>query len=97
LCWGAKAKRGLKVPGLAAHGIIDNLQLVFPELGLAAECPKECSKQKAAISGTNQANSSRGKCSEQEAAIAATIRASPGPGECTEQRATVAATDHANP
>jgi len=97
LCWGAKGKRGLEVPGLAAHGIIDNLQLVFPELGRAAECPKECSKQKAAIPGTNQANSSPGKCSEQEAAIAATIRASPGPGECTEQTATVAATDHANP
>src|SRR6516162_7059376 len=65
LCWGAKGKRGLEVPGLAAHGIIDNLQLVFPELGRAAECPKECSKQKAAIPGTNQANSSPGKCSEQ--------------------------------
>jgi hypothetical protein len=74
------------VPGLSAHGTIDNLQLVFPELGRAAECPRECSKQKAAVPGTNQANSSPGKCFEQEAAIAATIRASPDPGECTEQK-----------
>jgi hypothetical protein len=63
------------VPGLAAHETIDNLQLVFPELGCAAECPRECSKRKAAVPGTNQANSSPGKCSEQEAAIAATNHA----------------------
>jgi hypothetical protein len=97
LCWGAKGKRDLEVPGLAAHGTIDNLQLVFPELGRAAECPRECSKQKAPVPGTNQANSSPGKCFEQEATIAATIRASPGPGECTKQRATVAASNHTNP
>src|SRR6516225_5964736 len=52
LCWGAKGKRGLEVPGLAAHGTIDNLQLVFPEPGRAAECPRECSKQKATVPDT---------------------------------------------
>jgi hypothetical protein len=96
LCWGAAGKRGLEVPGLAAHETIDNLQLVFPELERAAGCPRECSKQKAAVPSTNQANSSPGKCSDQEANITATIRASPGPGESTEQRATVAATNYAN-
>jgi hypothetical protein len=44
LCWGAKGKRGFEVPGLSAHGTIDNLQLVFPEIGRAADRPRECSE-----------------------------------------------------
>jgi hypothetical protein len=41
---GAKGKRGLEVPGLSAHGTIDNLQHVFPEIGRAADRPGEFSE-----------------------------------------------------
>ena len=61
LCWGAKEKRGLEVPGLAAHGTIDNLQIVFPELGRAAGRPGECSEQKA--TGEAIADPDPGECS----------------------------------
>jgi hypothetical protein len=90
LRWGAKGKRGLEVPGLRAHGTIDNLQFVFPEIGRTAERRGECSKQKAVPA-------SPGKCSEQQAAIVAANRTSPGPGECSEPKEAVAATNRANP
>jgi len=81
------------VPGLSAHGTVDNLQLVFPEIGRATDRPKERSEQKAAIAATNHANPGRGAGSEQTTAVAATNYASPDPGKCPEQTAAVAASN----
>ena len=39
LCWGAKGRRGIEVPGVSAHETINNLQLVFPEIRHAADRP----------------------------------------------------------
>ena len=88
--------------GFSAHGIIDNLQLEFPEIGRGAGHPGERSEQKAAVAATdhaatNHANPSRGQCFEQTAAIATTNHANPSPGQCSGQTAAVAATNHANP
>src|SRR5271170_3493312 len=105
LCRCAKGKRGVEVPGLSAHGTIDNLQLVFPEIGRAAERPGECS---AAIAATNRADPGPRECSaaiaatsdanpdsrERPAAVAATNSANPGPGQCSEEKS---ATSRANP
>jgi hypothetical protein len=90
---GANGKRRLKVPGFSAHGPVDNLQLVFPEIGRAIHQPKERSEQKAAIAGANHANSSRGECSEQTGTAAATNCASPKPGKCPLRTAAVAASN----
>jgi len=93
LCWGAKGKR-VEMPGLSAHGTIDDLQLVFPEIGYAADRPKERSEQKATVAGTNHSKPCPGECSARKA-IAATCHVNPGP-ECSEQK-TAAATNHADP
>jgi hypothetical protein len=83
------------VPGLSAHGTIDNLQLVFPEIGRAAERPEECPQPKAAIAATNRADPGPGECSAAiAAAVAATNYANPGPGKCSEQKTS---TSRANP
>jgi hypothetical protein len=96
------------VPGLSAHETIDNLQLVFPEIGRAAERPEECPQPKAAIAATNRADPGAGECSaavaatsdanpdsrERPAAVAATNYANPGPGKCSEQKTS---TSRANP
>jgi hypothetical protein len=79
------------VPGLSPQGTIDNLQLVFPEIGPAAERPGECSQPKAAIAATNRADPGPGQCSP---AIAAIGDANPGPGQCSEEKS---ATSRANP
>src|SRR6516162_6573713 len=63
LCWGAKGRRGLEVPGLSAHGTIENLQLVFPGIGRAADRPGEYSEQKATVEATNHADPDPGECS----------------------------------
>jgi hypothetical protein len=67
------------VPGLTACGTIDNLQLVFPEIGRAADSP-ERSRQKAAVIAADYANPSSGECF---AAIVTTRRANPSPGKCS--------------
>jgi hypothetical protein len=96
------------VPGLSAHGTIDNLQLAFPEIGSAAERPGECSLPKAAIAVTNRADPGPGECSAaiaaisdanpdsraRPAAVAATNYANPDPGQCSEEKP---ATSRANP
>lgn len=96
------------MPGLSPQGTIDNLQLVFPEIGPAAERPGECSQPKAAIAATNRADPGPGQCSpaiaaigdanpdsrERPAAVAATNYANPGPGQCSEEKPS---TSRANP
>ena len=97
LCWGAKRKRRLEVPGLSAHGAVDNLQLVFPEIGRTTDRPKKLSEQEASVAATNYAGPSRGECLEQTAAVAANNCAGPSRGEWLEQTAAVAATNCADP
>ena len=56
LCAGARRESDvLKCLEFSAHETIDNLQLVFPELGRAADRAKEYSEQKAAVAATNDA------------------------------------------
>ena len=56
LCAGARRENDvLKCLDFSAHGTIDNLQLVFPEIGRAADRAKEYSEQKAAIAATRHA------------------------------------------
>ena len=81
------------MPGHSAHGTIDDLQLVFPEIGYAADRPKKRSARKA-VATTYHANPGPGECSERKAG-AATYRVNPGP-ECSEQKA-AATTNHADP
>jgi hypothetical protein len=78
------------MPGLSAHGTIENLQLVFPEIRRAAERPGECSEQKAASAATNRADPGPRDCF---AAVAATSHANAGAGECS---AAVAAINYVN-
>ena len=93
VCCGANGKRSLKVLGLSAHAAINNLQLVFPELGRALDYPEERSEQKAEVAPSDRVDAGPGE--RQTAPVAPSDRVDPGPGE--RQTTAVSATNQAGP